>query len=332
MADSGGEGSRTEGEGACSEDPDLDTVFVDTADEVDPAGRTDAGDPADAGEPADADDPADAGDPIDMPETGRVTDQTGDSGTGGDDDPTGANWWVWLSWGTAFSALVLIAWPIPVLAWDVLERTVGGVLGGVGAIGLLLGVGAVFVVRFVLLPVALFRDARLLHRTTHVEWDPSLGFYLLFGAIAATPTCGYYLYKRARHTGHSIVPFDDSLLYYEDRTIRSNWSLVIAGGLVAGVGGGGFGLLLDGLDRVLGEAAIVVVWPLLLAVLVLAACRFVLLPIAFYRDAKAVHRADVDWTPRWSIYAVFGYLFALPFCAYYLYKRGKHGDPIEQHF
>lgn len=276
------------------------------------------------------DDPSAVGDDIDD------TSNDDDSGiprppaSWADDDPTGSEWWVWLGWGTALSLVVLVAWPIPVVAWGLLERATDQFVAGPTSVGLVLVFGGVGVVRFVLLPVALFRDASLLRRSDDVPWSPSRAFYMTLGAVAATPICVYYLYKRARYTGNSVIPFGEPTLYFEDRTVQSNWSLVIGGALASGLGAGGFDLLMDGAERYLGDAAIAVVWPILLFLIVLIVCRFVLLPVAFYRDAKAVRRADIGWSPAWPIYAVFGYVFSLPFCLYYLYKRGKHGDKLEE--
>lgn len=245
----------------------------------------------------------------------------------GDGDPTGSSTWRWLTWATAFSGFVLVFWTVPLVLFGALDRTglAGATTGGAFAVlGLFLVAAAV---RFVVLPVLLFRDAGKLRRTDEVEWHPERSFYLATGAFFATLACAYYLYKRARHVGNPRFLNSDELLYYEGRTVRSNWfRLILVTPLLSGLGG--FGPVFDAIAAVSEAAATAASGPLLALVGVALLLRFVLLPVAFVKDAAAVRDADVDWEPNGALYAVIGYVFALPVTAVYLYRRHNRTESL----
>lgn len=245
----------------------------------------------------------------------------------GDGDPTGSSTWRWLTRATAFSGLVLAFWTVPLVLFGVVDRsgfqqaTTGTALAVVGFFVL------AALVRVLVLPVLLFRDAGMLRRAEKVDWKPTRSFYMATGAVFATLACGYYLYKRARHVGNPGFVNADELLYYEGRTVRSNWFRVVL--VVPALSGlGGLGTVLGSAATVSEALATAISGPLLLLVGIALLLRFVLLPVAFLKDAAAVREADVDWEPNGTLYAVGGYVFALPTAAVYLYRRHTRADSL----
>lgn len=239
----------------------------------------------------------------------------------GDGDPTGSTTWRWLTRATRLSALLLTFWSVPLVLFGVVDRAgLDAVATGaaVGTVGLLLvAVG----LRFVVLPVLLFRDASTVKRSEEVDWAPSRTFYMLTGAVFATLACGYYLFKRQRHVGNPRLHVATEHVYYDGRTVGSNWHLVVAVTVALSMGVGGVGTLLTLLEAVSVDLATAFVGPLALLLVLALLCRLVFLPVAFYRDARAVAESDVDWNPNGVLYAVVGYVFALPTTALYLYRR-----------
>lgn len=56
----------------------------------------------------------------------------------------------------------------------------------------------------------------------------------------------------------------------------------------------------------------------------LVGVRFVLLPVALWRDATLLQETDVDWNPSRRFYMTAGAFWASLTCTYYLYKRCRH--------
>ncbi|MFB6176107.1 MAG: hypothetical protein ABEI99_02985, partial [Halobaculum sp.] len=269
-------------------------------------------------------------------------------------DPSGARWWWVLTRTTQLSLVVLLAWSVPVAAFDLTERLALESLSTSFAVGTL-GLAAVaLVVRFVVLPVALLRDATLLRRSEDVPWSPSLLFYGVAGAIFATGTCLYYLFKRGRYVGNPSVRVGDALLRYEGQAVASSWWAVIV--VAAGVGTlvGGASTAISGLPLPTKLLRIVVGGPLLsvdgastvverfgslpppvdvaVGAPVLAVggttvfLRLVVLPLAFYNDATAVRQSDAPWDPLALWYALAGWVLAVPTATVYLYRRLRYTE------
>jgi hypothetical protein len=242
-------------------------------------------------------------------------------------DPTGASTWRWLTWATLFNGLVLVFWTVPLVLFGALDRTGVAAAETAGAFALFGFFLVAAAVRFVVLPVLLFRDAGTLRRTEEVEWHPERSFYLATGAFVGTLACAYYLYKRARHVGNPGFVNSEELLYYEGRTVPSNWyRLILVTPLLSALGG--FGTVLDAAAAVSESLVMAASGPLLAVVLFSLLLRFVLLPAAFIKDAAAVRAADVEWEPNGTLYAVAGYVFALPVTAIYLYRRHTRAEGL----
>lgn len=269
-------------------------------------------------------------------------------------DPTGARWWRVLYRGTQLSALVVLAWSVPLAAFDLTTRLAPGAVSRGTAVGVVgLAVVAVLV-RFLVLPVALYRDATLLRRAEAVPWEPDRRFYLLVGALAATPTCLYYLYKRGRYVGNPRLRLGGAVVRYESQSVRSNWWVAVAVATVVGPTTDVLGVATGGLSSPVGAVRVAVGGPLLsltsvqtvvgtfgalptpvdvavgapvLAVGgVVVALRLAVLPVAFYRDATAVRRSDADWEPLALWYALAGWVFAVPTAVVYLARRLTYTD------
>ena len=245
----------------------------------------------------------------------------------GDGDPTGSSTWRWLTWATFLNGLVLVFWTVPLVLFGALDRTELATAETAGAFALLGFFLVVAAVRFVALPVLLFRDAGKLRRSDEVEWHPERSFYLATGAFFATLACAYYLYKRARHVGNPGFVNSDELLYYDGRTVPSNWfRLILVTPMLSALGG--FGPVLDAAAAVSESLATAASGPLIALVGVALLLRFLLLPVAFVKDAAAVRDADVEWEPNGTLYAVAGYVFALPVTAVYLYRRHTRTESL----
>lgn len=235
-------------------------------------------------------------------------------------DPTGADWWRVLSVLTGVAVAGFFLWPLlsPVLTLG--EMTAGTRFESAGALFALAPLLLLFLVRFVALPVALWRDASLL-RQADADWEPSRGFYMTAGMLWASLTCADYLYKRSRYTGRPALPISDDLLYFTDRRVASNWHLVVGAAVLLLPLSAGFEALFVAAERVPGGDVAGAV--LAMVFLCLLAAGFVFLPVAYYRDCRAVRRSDADWEPTTWFYVVVGYVFTLPVGAYYLYKRSQ---------
>lgn len=235
-------------------------------------------------------------------------------------DPTGAGWWRLLSVLTGVSVAGFFLWPLlsPVLSLG--ELAAGTRFDTAAALLALAPLLMLLFVRFIALPVALWRDATLL-RDSGADWEPSRGFYVTAGALWASLTCAYYLYKRSRYTGRPSLPIPAERLHFSGRRIESNWHLVVAVAAFLAPLGVGFDALFVAVEAVPGGDVVGAI--LAMAFLVLLAVGFVFLPVAFYRDCRAVRRTDPHWQPTTWFYVIVGYLFTLPVGAYYLYRRSK---------
>lgn len=269
-------------------------------------------------------------------------------------DPTEARWWWVLTRTTQLSLVVLLAWSVPLAAFDLTEQLALESLSTSVSVAIL-GLSVVaLLVRFVVLPVALLRDATLLRRDERVAWSPSLFFYGVAGGMFATGTCLYYLFKRGRYVGNPSVGVGDALLRYEGQAVASSWWAVI--GVAVGVGtlAGGASTAISELPLPTKLVRIVVGGPLLsvdgassvvqsfgslpspvdiaVGAPVLAVggttvfLRLVVLPLAFYNDATAVRQSDVPWDPLALWYALAGWVLAVPTATVYLYRRLRYTD------
>ncbi|ERH13000.1 MAG: hypothetical protein J07HB67_02031 [halophilic archaeon J07HB67] len=266
-----------------------------------------------------------------------------------DGDPTGAAWWTVLFRATQLSVVVSLLWSVAVvtLAPTVLsasETVSTWATLGVGGLTVVTGV-----VRFVVVPVALYRDATLVGRTDAVAWTPRRRELVAAVGVAATPTCLYYLYLRGRHVGNPRVPLGPSVLRYEGQRVASNWWLAAGVAVVAGTAAGGVATGLSGLSTpaavtrtalggpfltLAGAEAFVATTttlprpvdvavgaPALALGGVAAFLRLVVLPIALYADATAVRRSAAPWEPLALWYAAAGWVLAVPTGLVYLARR-----------
>lgn len=274
-----------------------------------------------------------------------------------DGDPTGADWWRLLTRATLLSAVVSLLWSVPVAAVDATVRFVpaASLPATLGLAGLAAVAAAT---RFVVLPLALARDARLVAETDAVRWSPDRRRYLLAGAVFATGTCLYYLYRRSRRVGNPRLPAGHRWLRHEGQRVASNWWAVVAVAAVAGTAVGGVATAVAGLPlpvrlvrtalggpllSVAGAEAFVtaslalprpvgvaVGGPALVVGSLAAFLRLVALPVALYADATAVRRSEVGWEPLALWYAAAGWVFAVPTAVVYLGRRytrtGLAGD------
>jgi hypothetical protein len=269
-----------------------------------------------------------------------------------DADPTGARWWWVLTRTTQASAALLLLWSVPLATVDLTAGlTPAAVTSRLGVVALAL---VAAVVRFVLLPVALFADARLVRRIDDVAWSPNRAFYAVAGALFATGTCLYYLYKRQRYVGNPRFPVGGALLRYEGQSVASNWWVVVvvavalgsaSGGVSTAMGDlplpakllrvalGGPALSIEGATSVIDAFGslpkpvdVAVGAPVLAVGGTAVFLRFVALPLAFYNDAVAVRRSDAEWDPLALWYAVAGWVVAVPTAVFYLARRVRYTD------
>ena len=266
-----------------------------------------------------------------------------------DGDPTGAAWWRVLTRATQLSVVVLLLWSVPFAVVDLTVASAPGSLPTLTAVG----VGGLAVVagvlRFVVLPAALYRDATLVGRADAVAWTPRRREFLAAVAVSATPTCLYYLYLRGRHVGNPRVPLRPSVLRYEGQRVASNWWLAVGIAVVVGTTAGGVATALSELSAPTALARTALGGPFLtlagaeafvttttalprpvnvavgapaLALGGLAAfLRLVVLPVAFYADATAVRRSDAPWEPLALWYTAAGWVLAVPTGLFYLARR-----------
>ncbi|MEZ3144965.1 hypothetical protein [Halobaculum sp. MBLA0143] len=266
-----------------------------------------------------------------------------------DGDPTGADWWRLLTRATLVSVALLVAWSLPVAALDATARFAPAAVSFPVAAGLVGLAAAAAVTRFVVVPLALSRDARLVAETDAVRWSPDRRRYLLGAVVFTTGTCLYYLYQRSRHVGNPRLPVGERLLRYEGQRVASNWWAVVAVAVAAGTLAGGAATRAAGLPvpvrlvrtalggpllSLAGAEAFVtasmslprpvdvaVGGPALAAGALAAFLRLVALPVALYADATAVRRSEAAWEPLALWYAVTGWVFAVPTAVVYLGRR-----------
>jgi hypothetical protein len=271
-----------------------------------------------------------------------------------DADPTESRWWRVLTRATQLSFVVLLLWSIPLAAFDVTEQFAPESVSTTVAVAVVALSVIAGVIRFVVLPIALFRDATLLRSDERVPWSPSLVFYGIAGALFATGTCAYYLYKRGRYVGNPSPRVGGALLRYEGQSVASSWWLVVAVAAGAGTIAGGVSTVASDLALPVKLVRIAVGGPLLsltgtstvvdafwslpapvdtavgapvLAVgSVTVFLRLIVLPVAFYNDATAVRRSDAEWNPLALWYALAGWVLAVPTAVVYLYRRYQYTE------
>ncbi|QLG28263.1 hypothetical protein HUG10_12200 [Halorarum halophilum] len=241
-------------------------------------------------------------------------------------DPTGASWWQVLAVGTVAWAFVATAWSLPFAIGDLPVPSLSGGLSSAAEAGVLVALAAAALVRLVVLPAALLRDATLLRRADAVEWSPSRRFYGPAVVLAPLPTCCLYLLKRRRYVGTPTTRYGDRFAFYEGRTVPSNWWVIVAVGVLLGGVTEVLVAVSEGIDALPDGVGMVLSGPLLAAVAGVLFLRVVLVPLAFYHDATAVRRADVGWRPLALWYAIGGLVLALPFGLFYLYRRVRYTD------
>jgi len=269
-------------------------------------------------------------------------------------DPTGTGWWRVLTRTAQLSVTLSFCWAVAAV---VVGPTVASAPGSVST-WTTVGVGGLAVltggVRFVVLPVALYRDATLVCRTDAVAWTPRRWEFLLAGGVFATPTCLYYLYLRGRHVGNPQVPLRPAVLRYEGQRVGSNWWLTVGAAVAVGTVVGGVATGLSELSAptalartalggpfltVAGAEAFVATTttlprpvdvavgaPALVLGGVAAFLRLAVLPVAFYADATAVRRSDAPWNPLALWYAAAGWVLAVPTGLVYLARRRARTD------
>ena len=243
-----------------------------------------------------------------------------------DTDPAGASWWRVLVVGTVAWAFVATTWSLPFALGDVPIPSLSGGLTSAAEAGVLVALAVAVLLRLIVLPAALLRDATLLRRADAVEWSPSRRFYGPAVVLAALPTCCLYLLKRRRYVGTPTTRYGDRFAFYEGRTVPSNWWVIVAVGVVLGGVTEGLVAASEGLDALPDGVGMALSGLLLAALVGVLFLRVILVPLAFYHDATAVRRADVGWRPLALWYAIGGLVLALPFGLFYLYRRVRYTD------
>lgn len=246
-------------------------------------------------------------------------------------DPPGGPWWRRLGYATLLGWLALLTWPVPVAALDVVlsadvDVLVLPALAWLGAFGLVAAL-----VRVVLVPAFLWRDVTTVRRA-EVEWYPSRLGYVVGAVVLGTLVSGYYLYKRHQRFDEPPLPSRLAGAVAYRGPVRSNWWYLVAFDLVAVLAP--TAVEWDAVGRVVGRLPDPVALPLynlwfLLGAGVLLAV--LLLPVAFWKDARAVRAADVSWSPHPLLLAVGGVLLFVLVGPYYLGRRilvlDREADP-----
>lgn len=241
-------------------------------------------------------------------------------------DPTGASWWRVLAVGTVAWAFVATLWSLPFALGEVAVPSVSGGLSSAAESGVLAALAVAALLRLVVLPAALLRDATLLRRADAVEWSPSRRFHGSAVLLAALPTCCLYLLKRRRYVGTPAARYGDGFAFYEGRTVPSNWWVAVVVGVALGGATEGLVAASEGLSTLPDGVGMALTGPLLAGIVGVLFLRVVLVPLAFYHDATAVRRADAGWRPLALWYAIGGLVLALPFGLFYLYRRVRYTD------
>ncbi|WP_313693100.1 hypothetical protein [Halorarum halobium] len=241
-----------------------------------------------------------------------------------DSDPTGASWWAVLLVGTVAWALVAALWSLPLALAELPVPSLSGRLASAAGGGVLLGLAVAALLRALLLPISLLRDATLLGRAEGVNWSPSCRLLGPAVLLAPLPTSVYYLLARRRYVGVPHLPFGDRFAFYEGRIVPSNWWVLVVVGVVLGGLVEGLVAASEALSALPAGLGTALSGPLLAVLLAVLFLRYVLVPLGFYLDATAVRRADVGWRPLALWYALGGLVLALPFGAFYLYRRVRY--------
>ncbi|QLG60900.1 hypothetical protein [Halorarum salinum] len=246
-------------------------------------------------------------------------------------DPTGASWWRVLAYATGAWVVVAALWSLPFLLGGVPAPSPAGGFGSAGGRAVTVVLGVAVLLRFVLLPSVLLRDASLVRASDEVAWTPRLSFYVPAVVVAASPTGLSYLLKRRRYVGNPGWEWGDGLAFYEGRTVPSNWWVVVAVGTAVGAAAEGLAVAVESrapatapVPAFSEDLGLALSGPILAALAGFLFLRLVLVPLAFYLDATAVRRADVGWRPLALWYAFGGLVLTLPFGLFYLYRRVRH--------
>lgn len=236
-------------------------------------------------------------------------------------DPPGGPWWRRLGYATLLGWLALLTWPFPVAALDaVLSADVGALVPPVLA-WLVAFALVVALVRLVLVPAFLWRDVTAVRRA-EVEWCPSRLAYVGGAVVLGTLVSGYYLYKRHQRFDEPPLPSRLARAVAYRGPVRSNWWYLVAFDLlvVLALATVGWDTVARAAGRLPGPVALPLynLWFLLGAGVLLAV---LLLPVAIWKDARAVRAADVSWSPRPLLLAVGGVLLFVLVGPYYLVRR-----------
>lgn len=247
--------------------------------------------------------------------------------------PPGGPWWRRLGYVTLIGWLALLGWPLPVATLDVVLSVDAGALTAPTLLWLVALALVASLVRFVLVPLFLWKDVTVVRRAGG-DWTPSQLFYVGAGAVLGTLVCSYYLYKRHQRFGEPALPARLAAAVAYRGPVRSNWWYLIAFDLllVSGPVTAGLGAIEWAAGRLPEPAALPLYnLGLLLAVGVLLAA--LLLPVAFWKDARAVRAADLSWSPHPALLAVGGVALFPLVGPYYLLRRvlivsrGRRGGP-----
>lgn len=219
-------------------------------------------------------------------------------------------------WATRLGLLLAMEAAVLLILHPIAEN-VGGELGHHLAEAFLLSsIGAAWLFT----PVFIYKD---LSATAHTQWPTRRRAYLIGTLLCPLPVGAYYLYRRYCLFGSPPIPFGSMLrpgttTDPADRTPTqpaSNWWAVAALAVLSDV------LFVLFIGLLLADAPEIIRHPLLAIITVLSVFRFVILPIALYKDAVAVQRAAVDWDPNPLLLAVSGWFLCLFVCPYYLIRR-----------
>lgn len=168
-------------------------------------------------------------------------------------------------------------------------------------------------------PIFVYKDIQAVE---HTHWPHRGRAYLIGTLLCPLPVGVYYAYRRYRVFGTPSIPFGAVLrpeAVTED-TIEpvyppSNWWVVVVLALVSE------GVFFVYVGLTASNAPLILIHPSLAVLMALAPFRFIILPIAIYKDATAVRQSAIAWNPNRVLLALGGWFLCLFVCPYYLSRR-----------